>query len=324
MPRPHPRAGFTLIELLVVIAIIAILIGLLLPAVQKVREAAARASCQNNLKQIGLGLHNYQSTTGFFPPGALRSPNTGVVGPFYTKFGVTRNGVRHSWAVFLLPYIEQEAVYKLYNLNEDWAAAANDTARQSQLKVMVCPSTPGGNQRFNQKTVTIPSGAGGGSRTIRAAAGDYAPNNAYGAALESAGLVDVAVNRGGVLAVNVSWSVPEIRDGTSNTMAISECAGRPDEFHAGRLYQTNGQTDGGWADHDSEYITHGYSADGTVTPGSCHTNCTNNNEVYSFHSGGANHVFADGSVHFVRQSMDIRLFVKFLTRAGQDLTPSDY
>src|SRR5437867_7770593 len=104
-------------ELLVVIAIIAILIGLLLPALQKVREAAARMSCQNNLKQIGLALHSYQSQTGYFPPGALRSPATGTVGPFYRKFGVTTNNVRHSWAIFILPHMEQGNLYASYNLN---------------------------------------------------------------------------------------------------------------------------------------------------------------------------------------------------------------
>ena len=82
----------------------------------------------------------------------------------------------------------------------------------------------------------------------------------------------------------------------------------------------NGQTDGGWADRNNEYITHGFDATGTTSPGACHTNCTNNNEVYSFHQGGANHVMADGSVKFIHSSMDIRLFVKFISREGGDIT----
>ena len=317
------RGGFTLIELLVVIAIIAILIGLLLPAVQKVREAAARMSCQNNMKQLGLGLHNYSSTNGYFPPAALRAPNTGTVTPFYTKFGVTRNGVRVNWAVFVLPYMEQDNVYKMYNLNEDWAAAANDAVRSTPLKMMNCPSSPGGPKVFTRTAVTIPTGAGGGSRDIQIASGDYAPNNGYSTALESAGLADVCPNREGVLDVNKSYSIPEIRDGTSNTLLLSEDAGRPDRWQAGRLVTPNGQLDGGWADHDNEFITHGYTADGLTSPGSCHTNCTNNNEVYAFHTGGANHVFGDGSVRFIRSSMDIRQFVKLLTFAGQDIVNLD-
>jgi prepilin-type N-terminal cleavage/methylation domain-containing protein/prepilin-type processing-associated H-X9-DG protein len=316
------RRAFTLIELLVVIAIIAVLIGLLLPAVQKVREAAARMSCQNNMKQLGLGLHNYQSSTGYFPPGALRSPNTGTVTPFYQKFGVTRNGVRHSWSVFVLPYMEQTALHGMYNLNEDWAAAPNDAVRRTTLKMMSCPSTPGGARVFT-RSVTIPTGAGGGTRTIEIASGDYGPNNGYDSALETAGLVDVCPNRNGVLDVNLSLSVPEIRDGTSNTLLLSEDAGRPDRWQAGVMTTALGQLDGGWADHDNEYIVHGYNAAGTSSGGPCHTNCTNNNEVYSFHSGGANHVMADGSVRFIRASMDIRQFVKLVTYAGGEVVNND-
>jgi prepilin-type N-terminal cleavage/methylation domain-containing protein len=324
LKRQRARAGFTLIELLVVIAIIAILIGLLLPAVQKVREAAARSKCQNNLKQLGLALHNYQSVTGYFPPGALRSPNTGTVGPFYKKFGVTANGIRHSWSIFVLPYLEQNALAQQYNINVDWADATHDAVRETPLAVMICPSTPGSPPRFNIKTVTTPGG-GTTSRTVRSAASDYAPNNGYAVELETNGLADVAVDRTGVLKVNAAYSIPEIADGTSNTLMLSEDAGRPDRWQAGKLIKVNGQTDGGWADHDNEFIVHGFSADGATNPGlPCHTNCTNSNEVYSFHTAGANHVFADGSVHFIRASMDIRLFVKFITRIGNDVTPSDY
>ncbi|MFO0876051.1 MAG: DUF1559 domain-containing protein [Gemmataceae bacterium] len=311
-----PRRGFTLIELLVVIAIIAVLIGLLLPAVQKVREAAARMQCQNNLKQIGLGLNNFEGTFGYFPPGALRSPTSGTVGVFYTRLGVTANAVNHSWAIFVLPYIEQDNLAKLYDRNQNWAAAANQVVRETQVKTFLCPSVSG-NNRMNQKTV--------GGVAIQAAAGDYAPNNAYSSALEGAGFADVCVARGGILEANKTWSIPEIRDGTSNTMMLSECAGRPDFYQGGRLVTTQGSTDGGWADHDCEYIVHGsVSVADTTSPGPCHTNCHNGNEVYSFHSGGANHVFADGSVRFIPASTSMRVFVKMITRNGNDIVPGNF
>jgi prepilin-type N-terminal cleavage/methylation domain-containing protein len=306
----NPRPGFTLIELLVVIAIIAILIGLLLPAVQKIREAANRMKCSNNLKQLGLGLHNYQTQNGYFPPGAVTNSTSAGPQRLREKLGITTPS-NHSWSVFLLPFIEQDNLHRQYNFNAHWYASVNRTVHETQLAVMVCPSTPGGLNRFNVRTI--------GGNSVRAAAGDYAPNNAYGAALEGLGLVDVAVNRDGVLEVNESWSIGEIRDGTSNTSVLAECAGRPDEWRAGRMAIKNGQLDGGWADRDNEYITHGYTANGASTPGPCHTNCTNNNEVYSFHSSGANHVFGDGSVRFIKSSMNIRLFVKLLTRSGDDI-----
>ena len=305
------RRAFTLIELLVVIAIIAILIALLVPAVQKVRAAAARAQCQNNLKQIGLALNNFHGQFKVFPPGALRSPATGTVGPFYKRFGVTANGVRHSWALFILPYIEQDALFKQYKINSDWAAAVNQAARETPVSIFVCPASAGAHPRMNVSSV-------------KAAGTDYAPNNAYGAALESLGLVDVSTDRNGILQVNKAWSIPEIRDGTSNTFLVSECAGRPDEWRAGGLAIVNGQTDGGWADHNNEYITHGFDGAGTASPGACHTNCTNNNEVYSFHTSGANHAFADGSVRFIPASMDIRQFVRLITRTGDEVAPSDF
>lgn len=303
---PKKRRGFTLIELLVVIAIIAILIGLLLPAVQKIREAANRMKCSNNLKQIGLALHNYQTQTGHFPPGAVSGDNV-----VRQRLGITSTTANHSWAPFILSFLEQDNLFRQYSLEADWASAANTSARETQVKMFLCPTTPNSANRLIARTVN--------SLPIRSAPTDYAPCNAYSTTLEGLGLVDVAVDRTGVLQVNQLWSVAEIRDGTSNTIALSEDAGRPGAWRAGKLVNPTSQADGGWADRDNEYVVHGYVSTGASTPGPCHTNCTNNNEVYSFHTGGANHVFADGSVRFVKSSMDIRQFVKLFTRSGNDI-----
>src|SRR5687767_11333772 len=138
------RRGFTLIELLVVIAIIAILIGLLLPAVQKVREAAARAKCSNNLKQLGLGLHNHHDTFGYFPAARERHPNP--VSP------TTSNDIRHSWTPRVLPYIEQDNLFRTYRFDQQWDdGMTNDAAGgpiKAQIPTFYCPSAPNPNDRL--------------------------------------------------------------------------------------------------------------------------------------------------------------------------------
>jgi prepilin-type N-terminal cleavage/methylation domain-containing protein/prepilin-type processing-associated H-X9-DG protein len=131
IPSSLPRRGFTLVELLVVVAIIAVLIALLLPAVQKAREAANRAQCQNNLHQVALALLNYESGARYLPPG--ENSNNGSPNLY---------GYRAGYCIFILPYLEQERVYGLYNFNVDWFDASNQAAVTTPITTFLCPSVP--------------------------------------------------------------------------------------------------------------------------------------------------------------------------------------
>jgi prepilin-type N-terminal cleavage/methylation domain-containing protein/prepilin-type processing-associated H-X9-DG protein len=294
LPPGNPRRrGFTLIELLVVIAIIAVLIALLVPAVQKVREAADRTQCSNNLKQLSLAMHNYENVYQAFPPGR------------------TKESPRHSWSAFMLPFIEQDNVFKLYKINLDWDNPANYEAVQTQLAVFNCPSTLPGER--TDDTVTAKPACGDYS-TISGVK-PWVAINCFGSALHGN---DSDPRLLGALVIDQRTRILDIIDGTSNTIMIAEDAGRPNLYISGNALgdpAIAGWKEGGWADPNAPFQIDGSNPDGSII-GPCPLNCSNNSEVYSFHPGGANVSFADGSVRFLLNTIDLCLLAKLSTRAG--------
>jgi prepilin-type N-terminal cleavage/methylation domain-containing protein len=353
--RPASRA-FTLIELLVVIAIIAVLIALLLPAVQSAREAARRAACINNLKQVGLAMMNFESARQVLPPtwaistALLKPPfqpadltNQAIVGPDNyeppcpTQVGeVCNNQIDvQTWVTICLPYLEQNSIYNAYNIGQPFTAPVNTTLVSSQLNVMICPSSPAG-YRTAAYSDPLSQAFYGAGWSVTLAGGDYAVDDGVGDAWMTANNVPhtPGVDTRGLLHGNVAPPIASVTDGTSNTIMVSEDAGRPQFWVAGHLIPdgtacaslgigetgntiyTNEGSGWGWADYNSEFYTDG---DGSRQ----HTNWSSNNEVYSFHTGGANHVFADGSVHFIKQSTNPAVFVALISPHSGEVISSD-
>lgn len=227
--------GFTLIELLVVIAIVAVLIGLLLPAVQKVREAASRAKCTNNLKQIGLAYHNYESTNGAFPPASEAS--TYVSG----AYGGTPTTRRTGWGVYILAYCEQESLARQYRLDLDLAEEPNATLIQNKIPAWRCPSNGVSPDVYQYNWSALPASVP--VPTYRAAVADYHPCQGIHTTLwdlvgkspassEATFLDGNASNpdlyvRICALQINSKTRVTDVTDGTSNTILIGEGSGKP-------------------------------------------------------------------------------------------------
>jgi prepilin-type N-terminal cleavage/methylation domain-containing protein/prepilin-type processing-associated H-X9-DG protein len=287
------RPAFTLIELLVVIAIIAILIGLLVPAVQQIRESANRTQCTNNLKQLGLALHAHHDTYRGFPPAKVTVPRT------------------HGWAPYLLPFLEQVPLYRQYRFDRNWDhAATNDRdpggPNSARLALLLCPSAPDGRVGTRNRGLT-----------------DYSPinqitrPNPFVTKMPPSDPTWI-----GVLGLNVRRRIAAIRDGTSNTFLMAEDAGRNQTWLMDQMVSSGGST-GAWANPGNSIVVSGFNPTTGTSPGPCAVNCSNNNEVYAFHPGGANALFGDGSVRLLRAGTDVNIIIALTTRARGEIVPDD-
>jgi prepilin-type N-terminal cleavage/methylation domain-containing protein/prepilin-type processing-associated H-X9-DG protein len=315
MPRSNPRRGFTLIELLVVIAIIAILIGLLLPAVQKVREAAARMSCSNNLKQIGIAFHTYNDVMGQLPNAgkdgcdtpihpdiasdcATNPTPTYLNAPYTYPGSVPLSRVEWAWTYHILPYIEQDSLYKTAN---------HTTVRRTPVKIYFCPSRRAPIANGNQ------------------AKGDYAGNSGSGTGVTNTTGVVIRTGLGTV-------RLTDITDGTSNTAMVGEKRMKLDRYNTS--YDDNEPYFApGW---DSEVIraavtdldtgtSWGPSPDIKRTTNPPFTDLDSGLAQFgSSHASGCNFVLCDGSVRHVRFNPDRTQFRRFCTKTDGAVLNADF
>jgi prepilin-type N-terminal cleavage/methylation domain-containing protein/prepilin-type processing-associated H-X9-DG protein len=307
-----PRRGFTLIELLVVIAIIGVLIALLLPAVQSAREAARRAQCSNNLKQIGIAMHNYADAMGGFPPTAFAARR-----PDLEQFG--------GWGVQILGYIEQSQVYQAYNFDFGFHVPLNQTAVRTVMSVYTCPTTPRAPDPV-PGVVRFAGNAGSPDPDLAAAPGDYFTARSFVEPWRVPG--NQRVEQWGALDMTQHTPFGKIRDGLSNTMLVYECAGKPDYYERSQLVRPNDPSanwfsHGAWAGFMNMRVNT-FRGGEYVEDGPCVINCHNGwNAVYSFHPGGINALACDGSVRFIKETTAKSVFAAFITRAGGEVISDD-
>jgi len=299
--------GFTLIELLVVIAIIAILIALLLPAVQQAREAARRTGCRNNLKQMGLALHNYHSTYRVFPKGGA-----GVASLTNTTY-LSRWTL--SWGAASLPYLDQSPLYHELNQNHPYLHIDNHAPGQTILPVFLCPSTPkadmlkpnGDTPNSTIKFARSDYGGNWGERSLRCYPATNCQNN-YGSG-SSGGR--------GVMLIGTERTVGErdITDGTTNTIMLGEA---PDGAHSIWIGHKNVFDQSAPLNARAEPGTQ-WSSCASFLASKPNRFCDFGQEFHSFHEGGGQFLLADGSVRFISENIDLKVFSALLSRSGGEI-----
>ena len=298
------RRGFTLIELLVVIAIIAVLVGLLLPAVQRVREASNRVKCQNNLKQIGLALHNYHDYSGRFPPG------------YQTRVAADNSdlGPGWGWAAFLLDDLEQGNLKKQIRFDLDIRDPLNADARVSVLPIFVCPSD------ITLNTFTVVDA--NGNPLVDVARANYVAMNGV------LGVSSDAFDNNGAFLRNRRFRTADIIDGLSNTLFVGERATNMSKVTwTGAV--TGGVVPAQRYPDPANQLANAEAASALVLSHGSQTHIPNDQLVFdadatsSYHPGGVNFLFGDGSVHVISNGINGRVYEALLTRAGNEPIPGD-
>lgn len=320
----HLRRAFTLIELLVVIAIISVLISLLLPAVQAAREAARRTQCTNNLKQLGLALHNYHDLIGAFPPGYLSIMNSATF---------DNAGPGWGWAAFALNQMEQSPVYNSINFVLGVDYPANLTSRLTTLGSFFCPT-----DAYRQDIFTVvdssTTGTTAGAPICDVASSNYVgsvgtgdPSSLYPYVIDSNNGPPGRDNGNGLFFRNHSIRIAQITDGTSQTFAVGERS-----QNLSRATWTGAVTNAAVplvalqaeAGLDPEgggalVISHTGEGHGPNSP----SGLAHGDQYWSLHPGGANFLFTDGSVRFIKEQVGFAIFQALATRQGGEILSAD-